>query len=115
MDFYLTVPPCIDKKLESYVPSAHRVLLLALDLAVALFLDEEDKAITQKTEKHVETEKKRQASREITCLLSEIYAVGCSVLEALSLDSTVTGLVSDAGQILCHRLIWCSRRILCYL
>ncbi|KAF5382460.1 hypothetical protein D9615_002742 [Tricholomella constricta] len=87
MDFYLTAPPCADKKLESDIPSAHRVVLQALDLAVSLFLDAKTQGSTPSATKAVEkTGKKYQVLKQIASLLSSIQDVGRSVLQALAVN-----------------------------
>ncbi|KAF8073543.1 midasin nuclear AAA ATPase [Lyophyllum atratum] len=96
MDFYLNALPCVDKKLESNIPSAHRIVLQALDLAVALFLDEEDQANTPGAVKGAEkNEKQNRALKDIASVLSAIYAVGHSTLDSFTVDSDSRASKSD--------------------
>ncbi|GLB38607.1 putative P-loop containing nucleoside triphosphate hydrolase protein [Lyophyllum shimeji] len=87
MDFYLSAPPCVDKKLESNIPSAHHIVLQASDLAVALFLDQEDDTNMQSAVPVVQTnEKQNQVLKEIASVLSAIHGAGRGALESLALQ-----------------------------
>lgn len=85
MDFYLNSPPCVDDSLESTIPSAHRIILQALDLAVALFLHDEDldKSKKLKTNDHPEHSVRNQrASKAIASVLEAARAIGYATLES---------------------------------
>ncbi|KAG5644766.1 hypothetical protein DXG03_007674 [Asterophora parasitica] len=87
MDFYLTAPPCVDKRLHSNTPSAHRTVLQVLDLAVALFLDVTDEETAPSASKALEKiGKKNQVLKQIASLLSSIRNAGRSVLRSLADD-----------------------------
>jgi hypothetical protein len=85
MDFYLTCPPYADRKLEPNVLSAHHFVLQLLDLAVALFLDQEDQNRGPMDETY-HGKPSNKASKEIVSTLGTIFAVGTAVLESVVSD-----------------------------
>jgi hypothetical protein len=96
MDFYLNCLPCDDGKLEMQGPSAHLIILQALDLAVALFLDHESsKAVLSATSKQFEIpDSKKRAMKHVELVLSATQAAGCAILESLaSVDGVAKSVI----------------------
>ncbi|RDB14764.1 Midasin [Hypsizygus marmoreus] len=94
MDFYLNAPSCIDKNLEFNSPSTHHTLVRALDLAVALFVDDEDREQidSQGTSLFQQDPKKTKTIEAIMSVLTAIHSVGRTILDALSAIEKVSRL-----------------------
>ncbi|KAG6810904.1 hypothetical protein H0H92_009865 [Tricholoma furcatifolium] len=90
MDFYMNAPPCIDKNLDAHNPSKHHIVLEALDVLVALYLDSEDQHSYKDQTKPIEKSgRKHQAGKDITVLLEAIQDASRSALNLLAADFTV--------------------------
>lgn len=96
MDFYLNAPPCVDRNIRSNPPSAHYIVLLSLDLATAIFLDEEDRAQIRigEEKKHVEkSDKKQKVTKAISSLLIAAHSLACSLLTVSATGSLISNPV----------------------
>jgi midasin len=84
MDFYLTSLPTVRETLGNEIPSTHRMLLQELDLAVMLFLDEEDKTRTNPSyvTEHNERGNSGRARKQIGSVLAAINSVGRKMLNS---------------------------------
>lgn len=97
MDFYLTSLPTIKERLSNDISSAHHMLLQVLDLAVMLFLDDEDKARIDSSNAKVHNEKDNsgQARRQIVSVLAAIHSLGRKTLDSLVLAELESKMVGE--------------------
>jgi hypothetical protein len=85
MVLYLANVPIFRERLDNGISSMHCVLLQMLDLAVMLFLDEEDKAHEDYGHEgqHNEKNSSGQALRQIVSVLAAMNSLGQKVLNSL--------------------------------
>jgi hypothetical protein len=93
MDFYLT-SPANNERLDDVLPP-HRMVLRVLDLAVALYLHEEDevRVSVPDTGGHLEIRNNSNALRQIASVLEVTSSVGHKILDSLDSDAWVFMLV----------------------
>jgi len=104
MDFYLTSLPAVRERLGNDISSTHRMLLQELNLAVMLFLDEEDKARINSSdvEKHNERDNSSQARRQIVSVLDAMNSVGRKMLDFVDSAEWATRTVRGSHVTLSH-------------
>jgi midasin len=95
MDFYLASLPNFRERLSNDISPMHCMLLQELDLAVMLFLDEEDKSHNDLRDvgKHNEKDNSGQALRQIASVLAAMNSLGRKMLDSLSSDEWETRMV----------------------
>jgi midasin len=95
MDFYLTSLPTIRERPSNDISSMHRMLVQELDLAVMLFLDEEekDRIDPSDVDKHNEKDNIRLALRQIASVLAAMNSLGRKMLDSLDSDKWETKIV----------------------
>lgn len=109
MDFYLNCVSSFDNKLELQSCSAHRMIVQALNLLVALFINNKeedvsrkDKELLLKTKQGASSRKNsdgnRQALRTIELVLESIPATGTALLATLGSKNRQAEYVSQAPE-----------------
>lgn len=95
MSFSFTGLPTLRERLSNGISTTHCMLLQELDLAVMIYLDEEDKDRMPPSDvgKHNERDNSGQALRQIAAVLAAMNSLGCKMLDSLDSHEWATKLV----------------------